>query len=84
MFQYLLSDVSPRTAFQTPEHVPKGIRPRHVPAPRPPESRPDPWAVWGPAETLMLTWPEGDTRPETLTNPPKEEMEPLRTIKACR
>ncbi len=60
----------PWTALQVPAQAPFEPWPRQVPPPRPPESRPDPLALWPPLETLTLTWPLGETRPETLTAPP--------------
>src|SRR5262249_52163610 len=60
----------PCVALQTPEHAPWGPWPRHVPPPRPADSRPDPIALLPAAETLTLTLPDFDTRPDTFTAPP--------------
>ena len=38
----------PWVALHTPEQFPEGPWPRHVPPPRPSESRPDPCALWPP------------------------------------
>ena len=60
----------PWLALQVPLQDPWEPWPLHLPPPRPFESRPDPLALWPPVETLTLTWPDGATRPEALTDPP--------------
>jgi hypothetical protein len=60
----------PCVALQVPEQLPEEPRPRHVPLPRPSRRRPEPTALWPLDETLTLTWPDFDTRPDTLTAPP--------------
>src|SRR5262245_23599018 len=45
----------PWVALQVPEQFPEPPWPRHVPPPRPLDRRPDPTALWPPAETLTVT-----------------------------
>jgi hypothetical protein len=64
----------PRLALQEPEHLPCPPLPLQLPPPLLRESLPDPWAVPGPPDTVTLTEPLFDTRPEMLAPPPPETM----------
>ena len=65
----LPAGLQPWLALHTPEQDPPLPLPRQIPLPLPFASRPVPLALWPPLDTLTLTWPDGDTRPETLTAP---------------
>ena len=64
----------PRLALQEPEQLPCPPLPRQLPPPPLRESRPVPWAVPGPPDTVTFTAPLLDTRPEMLAPPPPVTM----------
>ena len=52
-------------AVHTPEQIPEGTLPVHLPLPRDRANRPVPWALRGPATAFIRICPEAETWPST-------------------